>query len=221
MKRHFSAGLTVALAMVAGCKQSPPPAAAVAPPDAGAVNAIAPLTNLTAEQVAQARLLSRDSCLMCHSGEMLDQQRLTAAQWAGTVKKMQGWGAPLEADDAPLLAGFLAAHSGLDAGSYAPVEISPAQALAALAPQADGAFAGGDPARGRTVYAASCASCHGPDARGALTGINLVDRPILYRAQEFAEVVRKGRNRMPQANAVVVDADIAAVIAFLRALPGA
>ena len=211
--------LFAALALAA-CKSEPPAPAAVL--DAGAPAAPAPpavLTNLTAEQTAHAAELSKNSCLACHTQEMLDQQRLTPQQWAATVKKMTGWGAPMEHEDPALLAGYLAARGGLDAGTYTLSETTPAQAEALVEPTPDGAYTGGDATRGEQVYRTSCATCHGMTGRGDALGVNVVDRPMLYRADEFAALVKKGRNRMPE-TAGILPGDIAALLAYLRGLPG-
>ena len=181
--------------------------------------AAAELPPLNAGQRAQAKLLVRDNCLACHSGEMLEQQRLTPAQWTANVKKMQGWGAAIDAEELPLVAAYLAQGQGLDAGPYTVASANGAVVEAEIAPLPDGPFKGGDPKRGASVWTSSCASCHGADAKGALAGINLVDRPVLYRAAEFAEVVKKGRNKMPEAP-TVQDLDIAALLAYLRTLRG-
>ena len=45
--------------------------------------------------------------------------------------------------------------------------------------------------------AAQCATCHGPDARGADLGTCLVEKEVLLRPADYDEVVRKGRRRMP------------------------
>ena len=184
-----------------------------------AAPAPAPLGPLNEAQTAQAQLLVRDNCLGCHTAEMLDQQRLTAAQWAATVKKMQGWGAPVEADAAPLVAAYLSQRYGLDAGPYELAPADPAAVEASIAATPDGDYAGGDPQRGQAFYKSSCLSCHGEQAKGAAVGVNLVDRPILYRAQEFAEVIKKGRNKMPEAPTAQT-ADIASLLAYLRTLKG-
>ena len=216
--------MAFAAVVTAGCTDSKPaPAAPVV--DAGpaaaapAPAAPAPLGPLTEAQQAHARLLVRDNCLACHTGEMLDQQRLTAGQWTANVKKMQGWGAPLEAEETALVAAWLASRYGLDAGPYEAAAAAPADVEAAIAPTPDGDYKGGDEQRGKAFYAAACLSCHGPDAKGAAVGINLVDRPILYRAAEFAEVVKKGRNKMPEAPGAQT-ADIASLLVYLRSLKG-
>jgi len=59
--------------------------------------------------------------------------------------------------------------------------------------------------------------CHGADGRGSVQGTNLVDRPLLYRASEFAEAVQRGRGRMP-AFTLYKDQEIGALLAYLRPL---
>ncbi len=183
-----------------------PPAPAPAPP--------AP-TALSEAETARARTLAAESCLVCHGAEMLTQQRLTLKQWQGTVKKMRGWGAVLTDEEADLLARHLAAVAGLDAGPDLPPAVTPEGAAAALAAEPDGPFARGDAARGRRLYAADCAACHGSEGRGGSPGPNLTDRPLLYRAADFARLTREGRGRMPQFTSLR-DRDVAALLAYLR-----
>jgi mono/diheme cytochrome c family protein len=205
-------------AAAAGCKQD-------VPAGEGATQKVAPKKaeivagKLTASQQAQGKALVQNSCLACHTSEMVEQQRLTPAQWQANVKKMQGWGAPLEQDEPELVAAYLAQHHGLDAGAYQLPEIHTGEAEAQLAPLPDGDLSGGDTKRGEQVYRTSCATCHGNDGKGAALGVNLIDRPVLYRAPDFSLVVIKGRNRMPETTGIQKP-DIAAVLAYLRTLRG-
>ena len=146
---------------------------------------------------------------------MLAQQRLTRAQWTKTVTKMVGWGANLEPRDTEPLTAWLAATYGPDAGPYEPAAISSDAAAAELEAQPDGPYANGDAERGRALYTDRCSGCHGSDARGHI-GVLLVDRPFLYRAQDFADVTRRGRGKMPPM--VVTDAELADILAHLRKL---
>lgn len=189
---------------------APPPVAAAAP-DAG-VPAPPPLT---AQEAEQARLLITNNCLSCHAEQMLDQQRLTAKQWEAVTKKMQGWGTPIEPENVPLLIRYASERYGRKNPVFQPPEIDAQAAAAALMPLPDGAFAKGKAAQGKALYDAQCAKCHGDTARGAEMGTNLVDRPLLYRAPDFAAVVRNGRGRMPRFESS--EAEIAAMLAYLRA----
>jgi len=157
-----------------------------------------------------------NNCLACHEEDLLKQQRLSAKQWDAVVKKMQGWGAPIEPENVAKLVADLSVRYGSGAGPYLAAEIASAEAAAAIDPVPDGAFAGGDGKRGKTVYDAQCASCHGPDARGGPMGTNLYDLWILYRAADFAAITRAGRGRMPAFKAS--DREVADVLAWLRGL---
>jgi len=146
---------------------------------------------------------------------MLMQQRLTRAQWEAAVKKMRKWGAPLEEENEALMIDGLAAVLGQGAPPYDPERTSPGDAEAAVMPIPDGAFGGGDSRRGAALFTESCAACHGAEGRGGTIGVCLVDRPRLYRAREWAGIVRSGKGRMP-AYEVLSDGEIAALLAYLR-----
>jgi mono/diheme cytochrome c family protein len=211
MRLPEAVALALMLAAGAACAKEKTRAAAV---DAGIEAATVPPgpTVLSAEE---GRALVKGACLSCHSEEMLAQQRLTEAQWTKTVTKMVGWGANLEPRDTAPLTAWLAATYGPDAGPHAAAPIDVDAAEAELTALPDGPFAGGDPERGRTTYTDKCSGCHGPEARGHI-GTILVDRPFLYRAQGFAETVRRGRGKMPPL--AMSDADLADVLAHLRRL---
>lgn len=166
---------------------------------------------------ALGRELIAQNCTSCHGVDMIEHQRLTPAQWAKEVKKMSGWGSMIEPESQAALADHLAAHWNLDTPAFEPPMTNSVDADAAIAPLPDGAFAGGDVKRGLGLYATkACIACHGPDARGSI-GVNLVDRPILYRAPELAGIVRAGRGRMPPQP--LTDGEVADLVAYLRSLP--
>lgn len=162
--------------------------------------------------------IARTGCLSCHAEELLAQQRLPREKWAATVKKMIGWGAAVEAGDVDVLVDHLATRYGPDAGEWSPRMIGAEAARAALEPEGDGPFAGGDATHGKALFAERCASCHGPEARGLpALGLNLVERPVLDRASVLATTVRKGRGRMPPMPDAT-DRELADVVAHLRTL---
>ena len=47
-------------------------------------------------------------CTICHTAQLITQQRLTRAQWEKTVHKMMGWGAPFDEAGAQKLVTYLA-----------------------------------------------------------------------------------------------------------------
>lgn len=90
----------------------------------------------------------------------------------------------------------------------------------------------GDPAAGQSGYAASCAACHGPDARGiANLGKDLIDSEFVAAQSdaELIEFIKVGRDpshpdnttgiAMPPkgGNPALTDAQIADIVAWLRA----
>jgi mono/diheme cytochrome c family protein len=191
--------------LVASCKAPPPPAKA----DAGTSTASpAPLA-------IDAKKIAENACLSCHQEDMLQQQRLTKAQWEKTVTKMAGWGANLEEAEKPALVEWLAQSYGPDAGPYAAETVPATTTLALVDPIDDGEYANGDPEKGKATYIDKCSGCHGQDALGHI-GVRLVDRPFLHRAKDVADLVRRGKGKMPPA--VVATKDLADILAHLRTL---
>lgn len=77
---------------------------------------------LPAGKVERGLLLGK--CQICHAPDYVKQQRLTPAQWTATLQKMKGWGAPLEGDEAELLARVLAASYPADLADLAPARVA-------------------------------------------------------------------------------------------------
>jgi mono/diheme cytochrome c family protein len=170
-----------------------------------------------ADEDQRAREVVTNNCLMCHTDEILAQQRLTQKQWAAVVKKMVGWGAPVEPENVDVLVQYLAARYGTAAPPYQVPTLDIKKANAAFLPEPDGPLRGGDPSKGKQLYATACASCHGADGHGSPTGTNLADRSLLWHAGAFGEIVRTGRGRMP-AFVQLGRPQVASILAYLRAL---
>ncbi len=216
-----AAVVVVAGAMLLGCPGKNENAGAGANADAGADAGAGASASageggaMSAAVSADGREIVRGACLSCHSEQMLAQQRLTPAQWSKTVGKMVVWGANLDPKEVEPLVAYLSATSGVDAGPYVAEELGAKDALAEIAATPDDPIPPGEIARGQPLFLDKCAGCHGSDARGA-TGVSLVDKPLLYRAADFASTVRRGRGKMiPQA---LTDAQIGDVLAYLRSL---
>jgi mono/diheme cytochrome c family protein len=175
--------------------------------------------SLSAEEQARAEQMVINNCRACHAERLLAQQRLTEAQWEGVIKKMQGWSAPLEEGGQRLLARYLSRRYAPDAPPPALTLISALDAAQAIARLHDGRFGGGSAREGRVLYQELCQTCHGADGKGDAEklGVALVEKPVIFRADELAEVVKKGRGRMP-AFADLTDKKIGALIAYLRIL---
>ncbi len=170
----------LALLLVSCTKPAPPtPPAVPQVVDAGPQ----PMTD------AEVKTALELNCQSCHTLRYIQQQRLSAAQWAATLTKMRGWGALLEEPQVPLLATALAAAHG-PTGPLMTVQV------AEVAPFQVEPPVPGDAARGKLLFDARCMACHGPDARGGI-GVNITDRPILQQPTAFATYVKAGRGRMP------------------------
>jgi mono/diheme cytochrome c family protein len=72
-----------------------------------------------------ARTLAQAHCLACHSSELIQQQRLTEAQWWSEVDKMQRWGADIRDDDKAALVRYLFSRFGPDNDRFTPIVASP------------------------------------------------------------------------------------------------
>lgn len=166
-----------------------------------------------ADRRAEARRVVQDNCLICHSEEMVFGQRLTPAQWKTEVEKMVGWGAPLTKPQEPAVIDYLASEFPAEAPPAPLARISPAAALATV--EADG-HVPGDADQGAPLYAAHCATCHGPDAQGGDLGPNLVEKPVLIREAEYMGLLHQGRRRMPGFRAVLKTEQAADLLAWLR-----
>ncbi len=174
----------------------------------------APALARAANQTGDAETVAQNDCQICHSGLMLQQQRLSRDAWLAVIKKMKGWGSPVSDDQIAPLADYLAARYGPGAPPMTPARISAAAALAAVAPE-PGHHAPGDAGRGSQLYANNCAPCHNGDARGKL-GPNLVQQPILFRWRDWNDVIVHGRRSMPSFGSVMSDRDIADILAWVR-----
>jgi mono/diheme cytochrome c family protein len=153
---------------------------------------------------------------MCHGEEMTARLRLTDKQWATEVDKMIGWGAPVPSElKGPLYDYLVSAFSNPATSPVAPpARMTLAAGLAMVAPR--GSAPAGDAARGAPLYVQHCATCHGPEARGGDLGTCLIEKPVLLRPGEYAEVVQKGRRRMPGFAAALKPEQEADILAWLR-----
>ena len=111
----------VAAAIVSGACAEPKPATPAAPVAAAPVAAPVASAPAAPAKVAPTKLpdgpgaqLVMGRCLICHTEQYVLQQRLTEGQWAKTVGKMKGWGAPVSDEEAAQLTAYLAASFGTD-----------------------------------------------------------------------------------------------------------
>ncbi len=130
---------------------------------------------------------------------------------------MRNWGAPLPADQEKSLADYLSSQFPLGAVPMAAPESPSVALLDSVEPLADPVRFHGDARAGAGVFTNACAECHGADARGK-QGPNLVQQPILYRFNDFQEIVMRGRRTMPAFSGVLDRKQLEDLVAWLRTL---
>jgi cytochrome c oxidase cbb3-type subunit 3 len=165
---------------------------------------------------AEGLLLAR--CAVCHSTDLISQQRLDRTHWEATIQKMMHWGADVSQEEAAFLVSYLSGRYHEGAPDQEPVA-APEHAAEPL--RADTYAAAGYPAgeagRGEVVYAHNCQACHNVGAAGGV-GPKLAGNPILSDEGRFRETVLHGRGAMPAWESALGVQDIADVRAWLRTL---
>lgn len=154
-------------------------------------------------------------CGACHSSEMIEQQRLTPAQWQGEVKKMLGWGATLPEEYASAVAEHLAALHPPEAKPVPPT-ITPAEA-SALAVHPKASVAPAAVAAAAPLYAKHCGNCHGPEGHGGAHGPRLVGRAAIAHDAPYHAIIAAGRGGMPAFRDTIPEPDAEAIRQWLLA----
>ena len=166
----------------------------------------------TTERQALGLLHAR--CEVCHSADLIIQQRLDREKWTAIVNKMVHWGAQVSPSEQEVLLNYLATRYHPDA----PPErrsakgTSPGSALRGTA-----SYPTGESRRGRALFAAHCLACHGVDAAGGI-GPKLAANPILLEQGRFWETVLEGRGAMPPWREALSPQEIADILAWLKTL---
>lgn len=174
------------------------------------------LSALSAALAPRAEGLIIARCSVCHSPDLITQQRLPPERWTATVDKMVHWGAELSAEEAALLVRYLAAryHPGAP-DQLAPLESDQGKEEPLGHEPAAGPLVG-VAARGAALFAHNCQACHGAGAVGGM-GPKLVKNPILRHEDLFWETVLHGRGPMPAWGSALSHQDIADIHAWLAA----
>jgi mono/diheme cytochrome c family protein len=160
----------------------------------------------------------QDNCLICHTEDLIAGQRLTPVQWKAEIDKMVNWGSPLPKEAAAPLLDYLARHYSDQSAPLVPTRAT-LEDVGSLEVPVTGQQpvpAGVDPMHGAHLYAANCATCHGPTALGGDLGPSLASKAILDHPREYNQIVRQGLRRMPGFQAVLKLKDQADVLAWLR-----
>lgn len=155
-------------------------------------------------------------CAVCHTTDLISQQRLPEEQWTVIVEKMVHWGADLSKDEADLLVRYLAARNHPGAPDQLPTieqELAMSEPVSRQGAAVDGPLTG-VAARGAGLFAHHCQACHGEGAAGG-AGPKLARNMILKNEGAFWETVLHGRGPMPGWGAVLSHQDIADIHAWL------
>jgi cytochrome c oxidase cbb3-type subunit 3 len=162
---------------------------------------------------AEGLILAR--CSVCHSADLIAQQRLSQARWEATVEKMKHWGAEISNEEAGLLVRYLSARYHPDAPDHVPPfdsELGKTEPLI-QEPVTDGPLIG-VVARGASIFEHNCQACHGTGAMGGMAP-KLAKNPILTHEDLFRDTVVHGRGSMPGWGSVLSRQDIADIHAWL------
>lgn len=173
------------------------------------------LSTMSAVLALRAEGLILARCSVCHSPDLITQQRLPPDRWNATVEKMMHWGAELSQGEADLLTGYLATRYHPGAPDHLPpIDRDPGKAEPLRPePAAEGPLTG-VATRGAGIFEHNCQACHGGGATGGM-GPKLVKNPILEYEDMFWETVLHGRGPMPAWGAILNEQDIADIFAWL------
>jgi cytochrome c oxidase cbb3-type subunit 3 len=174
----------------------------------------------TAAQEQDDKRLVAARCAVCHSTDLIVQQRLTREQWIATVRKMAHWGAQMSSAEETQLVDYLAAHyhPSASAGFDLTAQDSPDPTITEPA-----TLAGvpqhpvGQVDRGQKLFGQNCMPCHGPAAAGGM-GPTLAKNPVLIDERRFWDTVRQGRGAMPAWGSMLTAQEIADIQAWLKTL---
>lgn len=169
------------------------------------------LSDPALDQQAQRLLAAR--CAVCHSLDLVQQQRLPRDRWEAAIDKMVHWGAQVDKAEAAILVAYLSTYLHPEAGPAAEL---PGTHLSGPGTSAAPGGAG-VAARGAGLYKRNCLPCHGEAGSGGV-GPHLAGNPILTRDAQFYETVRSGRGAMPPWGSVLNQQDIADIHAWLKTL---
>lgn len=174
----------------------------------------------SAAQEQDDKRLVAARCAVCHSTDLIAQQRLTREQWIATVHKMAHWGAQVSSAEQIQLVDYLAAHyhpsasAGLDQTAQdSPDPTITEPATHAGVPQ----HPVGRVDNGQKLFGQNCMPCHGPAAAGGM-GPTLAKNPILIDERRFWDTVRQGRGAMPAWGSMLTAQEIADIQAWLKTL---
>ena len=170
-----------------------------------------------AGMAARAEGLVLARCGICHSTDLITQQRLDRSRWQATVGKMVHWGAELSEEEAALVVEFLVARFHPAAQALVTLgEIGAAEPLQDEHPSMQ-ERPSGVAQQGAALFASNCQACHGAGAGGGF-GPKLAGNPILNSETSFWETVLYGRGPMPAWEHTLSRQEIADIRTWLKTL---
>ena len=161
---------------------------------------------------AEALILAR--CAVCHSPDLITQQRLSAERWQAIVEKMKHWGAEISDDEAGVLVRYFSARYHADAPDDLPSLDYKAQSAEPLTQRPISTPLIGIAGRGAGIFEHNCQACHGEGGIGGV-GPKLSGNTILKQQERFLETVLHGRGPMPAWGSILREQDIADIHAWL------
>ncbi len=177
-----------------------------------------PTTPSERELFARGEGLVLARCGVCHSTDLIAQQRLSDDKWDVTVTKMRHWGAEVTDEEARTLVAYLSARYSPTTPDVLPSEheaIAPFRAEEEPATQAERPI--GNARRGAHLFSTNCQACHGQMAAGG-AGPKLSNNPILSEVDRFWDTVLHGRGAMPAWGAILKTQEIADIHAWLQTI---
>ncbi|MEP6887247.1 MAG: c-type cytochrome [Nitrospirales bacterium] len=153
-------------------------------------------------------------CAVCHSTDLITQQRLDREQWTTIVNKMVHWGAQVSPSEQEMLLTYLAAHYHPDA---APARVNEGTGQRSGHSPIPVQSLPGEAQRGEGLFGRNCVACHGMRAMGRI-GPRLAANPILFERERFWETVLEGRGAMPPWRDALTVQEIADIQEWLKTL---
>lgn len=173
------------------------------------------LASMSAALAPRAEGLIIARCVVCHSQDLIVQQRLSKNRWESTVEKMKHWGAEILPEEADLLVRYLSARYHPGAPDHLPpIDSELRQAEPFIQEPLPAVTLAGNAARGAGIFEHNCQACHGVRGSGGM-GPKLEKNPILKREDLFWETVLRGRGPMPAWGSFLSQQDIADIHAWL------
>lgn len=165
----------------------------------------------------QAIRLLNARCTVCHSTDLITQQRLNESKWRAEVNKMVSWGAQLSLPEQDTLVAYLASRYHPAAPDATREDEVTERGQPPAATSEAGVVLTGHPRRGAAVYAQNCLPCHGEAASGGM-GPKLAGNAILSNDASFRQTVMQGRGAMPAWGPILKPQEIEDVHTWLKSL---